>query len=62
MELRNTVRELRETSSLLNATLESTGDGLLVVSADRTITSFNSQFAEMWRLPTNLVAAETIAG
>jgi diguanylate cyclase (GGDEF)-like protein/PAS domain S-box-containing protein len=57
MELRNTVRELRETSSLLNATLESTGDGLLVVSADRTITSFNSQFAEMWRLPTNLVAA-----
>jgi len=36
MELRNTVRELRETSSLLNATLESTGDGLLVVSADRT--------------------------
>ncbi len=57
MELRNTVRELRETSSLLNATLESTADGLLVVGADRTITSFNSQFAEMWRLPTNLVAA-----
>jgi diguanylate cyclase (GGDEF)-like protein/PAS domain S-box-containing protein len=57
MELRNTVRELRETSSLLNATLESTADGLLVVGTDRTITSFNSQFAEMWRLPTNLVAA-----
>jgi diguanylate cyclase (GGDEF)-like protein/PAS domain S-box-containing protein len=57
MELRNTVRELRETSSLLNATLESTADGLLVVGTDRTITSFNSQFAEMWRVPTNLVAA-----
>ncbi len=57
MELRNTVRELRETSSLLNATLESTADGLLVVGNDRIITSFNSQFAEMWRLPTNLVAA-----
>jgi len=57
MELRNTVRELRETSSLLNATLESTADGLLVVGTDRVITSFNSQFAEMWRLPTNLVAA-----
>jgi diguanylate cyclase (GGDEF)-like protein len=28
-----------------------------VVGTDRTITSFNSQFAEMWRLPTNLVAA-----
>jgi diguanylate cyclase (GGDEF)-like protein len=57
MELRNTVRELRETSSLLNATLESTADGLLVVGSDRTVTSFNSQFAEMWRLPTNLVAS-----
>ena len=57
MELRNTVRELREMSSLLNATLESTADGLLVVGTDRTITSFNSQFAEMWRVPTNLVAA-----
>ena len=57
MELRNTVRELRETSSLLNATLESTADGLLVVGIDRAITSFNSQFAEMWRVPTNLVAA-----
>ncbi len=51
MELRNSVRELRETSSLLNATLESTADGILVVGTDRTITSFNSQFAEMWRLP-----------
>jgi diguanylate cyclase (GGDEF)-like protein/PAS domain S-box-containing protein len=57
MELRNSVRELRETSSLLNATLESTADGLLVVGSGRTITSFNSQFAEMWHLPTNLVAA-----
>jgi diguanylate cyclase (GGDEF)-like protein/PAS domain S-box-containing protein len=57
MELRNTVRELRETSSLLNATLESTADGLLVVGNDRTITSFNTQFAEMWHLPTNLVAS-----
>ena len=56
MELRNSVRELRETSSLLNATLESTADGILVVGTDRTITSFNSQFAAMWRLPTNLVA------
>jgi diguanylate cyclase (GGDEF)-like protein/PAS domain S-box-containing protein len=59
MELRNSVRELRETSSLLNATLESTADGILVIGIDRTITSFNSQFAEMWRLPTNLIAARS---
>jgi diguanylate cyclase (GGDEF)-like protein/PAS domain S-box-containing protein len=57
MELQNTLRELRETFSLLNATLESTADGVLVVSTERKITSFNSQFAEMWKLPTRLVAA-----
>ncbi len=57
MELQNTLRELRETFSLLNATLESTADGVLVVSTDRKITSFNSQFAEMWKLPTRLVAS-----
>ncbi len=57
MELQNTLRELRETFSLLNATLESTADGVLVVSTDRKITSFNTQFAQMWKLPTRLVAA-----
>ena len=56
-ELQNTLRELRETFSLLNATLESTADGVLVVSTDRRITSFNGQFAEMWKLPTRLIAA-----
>jgi len=56
MELQNTLRELRETFSLLNATLESTADGVLVVSTDRKITSFNSQFAQMWKLPTRLIA------
>ncbi len=55
-ELENTLRELRETFSLLNATLESTADGLLVVGNDRTISSFNGQFAQMWRLPANVVA------
>ena len=55
-ELENTLRDLRETFSLLNATLESTADGLLVVGSDRTITSFNEQFAEMWRVPANMVA------
>jgi diguanylate cyclase (GGDEF)-like protein/PAS domain S-box-containing protein len=57
MELQNTLRDLRETFSLLNATLESTADGVLVVSTDRKITSFNTQFAQMWKLPTRIVAA-----
>jgi diguanylate cyclase (GGDEF)-like protein/PAS domain S-box-containing protein len=49
-ELQSTMDELRSTFSLLNATLESTADGILVVDSNRAITSINSQFARMWRL------------
>jgi PAS domain S-box-containing protein len=51
MELRNYGTRTARDVLALNATLESTADGLLVVGTDRVITSFNSQFAEMWRLP-----------
>ena len=57
--------ELRSTLSLLNATFDSTADGLLVVDSERRITSFNQQFAEMWHLPEEVLAhrsdIETIA-
>src|SRR5215469_15817385 len=42
--------QLQETISLLNATLESTADGVLVISNDRKVTSCNKKFAEMWHL------------
>ena len=41
---------LRHTISLLHATLDSTADGILVVSLDGKVTSCNKKFAEMWRL------------
>jgi PAS domain S-box-containing protein len=48
--------EVRETLSLLTATLESTADGILVVDADgRHITSFNSRFSELWHLPDDIL-------
>ena len=40
--------------SLLEATLESTADGILVVSTDGTITRFNQQFIRMWRIPSDI--------
>jgi len=40
--------------SLLEATLESTADGILVVSTDGKITRFNQQFVRMWRIPTEI--------
>jgi len=37
--------------SLLRATLESTGDGILVVDLEGRIVDYNQQFVRMWRLP-----------
>jgi two-component system cell cycle sensor histidine kinase/response regulator CckA len=48
---RHTEKQLQESVSLLNATLESTADGILVVAGDGKVTSYNQKFVEMWRLP-----------
>jgi len=47
--------ELRNTLSLLNATLDSTADGILVVDNSGRITSFNRSFTEMWRVPESIL-------
>ena len=43
--------ELKTTLSLLNATIESTRDGILVVDLTGRITSFNEKFVDMWYIP-----------
>ncbi|HEV8267248.1 MAG TPA: PAS domain S-box protein [Thermoanaerobaculia bacterium] len=43
--------------SLLEATLDSTDDGIIVVDASERIRVFNRRFVEMWRIPRELVAA-----
>ena len=48
--------DLRRSLSLQQATLESTADGILVVSSDGRLVSFNTRFAEMWRLPQDILA------
>jgi diguanylate cyclase (GGDEF)-like protein/PAS domain S-box-containing protein len=50
------VTNLREANSVLAATLESTADGILVVDGAGRITSWNSRFAHMWRIPTDVLA------
>jgi diguanylate cyclase (GGDEF)-like protein/PAS domain S-box-containing protein len=43
--------DLREAMSLLTATLESTADGILVISSDGRVAGFNDQFLKMWGIP-----------
>ncbi|HUQ98247.1 MAG TPA: PAS domain S-box protein [Gemmatimonadaceae bacterium] len=42
--------------SLLQATLESTADGILVVDLDGKIISFNQKLADMWEIPSEVFA------
>lgn len=46
---------LRSTVSLLQATLESTADGILVVNDAGGIEGFNTKFLELWRIPRSLM-------
>jgi PAS domain S-box-containing protein len=48
-------KALRETLSLLNAALESTADGILVVDRQGRITSYNQNFMNMWNIPKDLL-------
>ncbi|MDX2272951.1 MAG: PAS domain-containing protein [Cyanobacteriota bacterium] len=57
---RKQIEQERETSlSLLQATLESTADGILVANRDRCITLHNQQFLEMWGIPPTLLEPGT---
>jgi two-component system sensor histidine kinase/response regulator len=49
--------DLKESISLLQATLEFTADGILVVDKSGKITSYNRQFTEMWRIPDEVMAS-----
>lgn len=52
---KETERALKDSLSLLSATLDSTADGILVVDRNGRITSFNTKFAEMWHIPTSVL-------
>ena len=49
--LRTAETEMERSQSLLQAALESTADGILVVSMDGSWTSFNQKFIDMWEIP-----------
>src|SRR5581483_6720928 len=50
--------ELLKTLSLLSTILESTADGLLVVDLTGKVVTYNRKFADMWKIPTALLATK----
>lgn len=56
-ELMQANAALRQSLSLLQTTLESTADGILVVDLQGRIATCNRRFAEMWRIPEELLGA-----
>ncbi len=48
-------QELQKSLSIVSATVESTEDGVLVVSKLGKIVFFNSRFAEMWGIPEHII-------
>lgn len=54
-ERKKAVRAHREVGEQLRATLESTADGILVVNDSGAVINANLRFAEMWRIPKELM-------
>ena len=51
-------RELVQSLSVLQATLESTADGILVVDREQRVTHYNAQFGQIWRIPESILASK----
>ncbi|MBV5314017.1 MAG: PAS domain-containing sensor histidine kinase [Prolixibacteraceae bacterium] len=54
-ERKDAEEKLKHSLSLLQATLDSTADGILVVSREGRITSFNKQFKKMFKLTSEII-------
>jgi diguanylate cyclase (GGDEF)-like protein/PAS domain S-box-containing protein len=54
-ERKRTDRDLRKAVSLLQSTLESTADGIVVIGDDGRIISYNRRFIDMWRIPIEVI-------
>lgn len=56
IERKRSEAAIKQAISLLEATLDSTADGILVVDRLGKIVKFNSKFVEMWRIPESVLS------
>lgn len=56
------VEALHQQHSLLEGALQATADGILAVSREGRITSYNRQFLELWRVPREILDAHDTIG
>jgi signal transduction histidine kinase len=56
-ERRQAQKALRHSEELIRATLDSTADDILVVNEEGQVTHANARFAQMWRVPEQLLKA-----
>jgi len=54
--------QYQQQHSLLEGALQATADGILAVSRDGRITSYNRQFLELWRVPAEMLEAHDTTG
>jgi PAS domain S-box-containing protein len=53
---KRTGEDLKQSVSLLRATLDATADGILVVDTNGIIVDYNTRFTELWQLPEDILA------
>ncbi len=58
-EKRRAEESLRENEKLFRATIESTSDGIFVVNENGEVTHKNARFAELWRIPGDILATNS---
>ena len=49
--------KLAESLSLINATLQSTADGILVLDENKRVINFNQKFVDMWEIPQEVMSS-----
>jgi len=61
-EQKDAEREVRKAVTLLESTLDSTADGILVIGDGGRILTYNKRFVDMWRIPLELLEASDDRG